>query len=156
MRYAAFAPPSHFWTNAWTRAREIASHTRVRTRHTGKAYSKPPFDMAALQAEALWGKEAQSRTLRLRMCVKLLHVAKDSYLADKCQNGRIFRVDPDLGSVTRDALAGAVSEDTNRLSTEISFAVRDIERMLESHSHGSVPEAGHPHPLVIRNFVPRI
>jgi hypothetical protein len=106
------------------------------------------FDMAALEAEALWGKEAQTRTLRLRMCVKLLHVAKDSYLADKSQNGHIFRVDPDLGFVTRDALAGAVSDDTNRLSTEIAIAVRDIEQMLESHSHSLLPHSGGQSPEI--------
>lgn len=88
------------------------------------------FDAAALEAEALWGKDARHRTDELRECVRLTNNAVELFIRDTAENGRILQGDPKLGRMTRERVSRA---EDGEFTQRIESAVSSIENYLRGH-----------------------
>jgi hypothetical protein len=94
------------------------------------------FETAALEAEAMWGKECRVLTDKLIGCVKTLRVAMESFVEDRLVDGRNFQNDKDFGRRTRADAFGSYDSTDNELSRSILAAVAAIESMLKPRLAG--------------------
>jgi len=90
------------------------------------------FDAATLEAEALWGEQARSRTDALRECLSQLRASMDSLIDNARSDGRYFGGDRTFAiKIRADVHASPASED--ELSKKIRAAITGIEQVVRRH-----------------------
>lgn len=83
------------------------------------------FDIALLEAEALWGEDIKTKGKELRQCVRHLQVDIDCFVRNKYSGGEEFQ-DRDYAKAVRSGVSSSNSTD-NELTTRIERAVTAIE-----------------------------
>ena len=89
------------------------------------------FDLAALEAEALWGPEIKEACLNLRGCVGKLRVWLDDYLQNEGSDPNDGVFDRTTAKEARSIIFGGSSN--NAFSTEIDSAVAGVTSLLRPH-----------------------
>jgi hypothetical protein len=89
------------------------------------------FDLATLEAEALWGKEIKQRSIELQQCVKSLRVDVDTFIRNEFSGGEVFR-DKNLASEVQNGVWDVKPEE-NELTKRINNAIDALERVIRPH-----------------------
>ena len=92
----------------------------------GKAVQE--FDAAALEAEALWGKEIKEKTLDLKKCVRSLQVDIEAFIHNKYSGGEDFK-DKQFAKQVEQGIQDIKSKD-NEFTQEINKAIEAIESVI--------------------------
>ncbi|NRP10099.1 hypothetical protein XMD509_001208 [Marinobacterium sp. xm-d-509] len=90
------------------------------------------FDMAVLEAEALWGADIKNKAMELRQCAHTLHIDIDAFIADKLHGGQDFE-NKDFAEKVRSSLNDIKLGDENPLTKRILAAISQIEIELKNH-----------------------
>jgi hypothetical protein len=88
------------------------------------------FDLASIEAEALWSGLIKDKTHRLRKCAGDLKVDIDSYIRNEFAGGTLF-VDADFEKEVKLGIWDHSKE--NPLTTRINDAISDIETEIRPH-----------------------
>lgn len=86
------------------------------------------FDSAALEAEALWGKQLREATDNLRRCVNNLAIARDEHLENI---GGLEDLDKEYTRKIRQEVFSLGKD--NELSQQIGSAIESIEKLVRPH-----------------------
>jgi len=89
------------------------------------------FDLATLEAEALWGEEIKKRSLELQQCVKSLRVDVDTFIRNEFSGGEIFE-DKNLASKVQNGVWDVKPEE-NELTQKINTAIDALEIVIRPH-----------------------
>lgn len=100
-------------------------------RWSGLQEARSELEVEALEAEVLWGKEAQEALAPLRKCVGELFAAIQMYIHYTERNGQEAGVDPKRLEVERKVWE--IGGDDDVLSRQIKEAVETVEDFLRPH-----------------------
>ena len=106
---------AHIYTNRWE--------------PVGKAVQA--FDVATLEAEALWGKNIKEKAMALKKCVRSLNVDIEAYISDKYSGGENFQ-DKDYAKDVKDGI-WETKPDDNKLTQEINSSIEEIESVIRPY-----------------------
>ncbi|TPQ43133.1 hypothetical protein [Cupriavidus pinatubonensis] len=85
------------------------------------------FDIAALEAEALWADPIRNKAKELRSTLRVLRVAMEAYIANEQSGGEDFRSDRDFARQIRSEVFAPRDSHDNALSQRFRTAVEGIE-----------------------------
>jgi hypothetical protein len=89
------------------------------------------FDVASLEAEALWGSEVKNEELELRSCIRSLQVDTETYVANKYDGGETLKDDAYRQEI--EYAIWNVKEKENKFTKRLNKAISDIEARLRPH-----------------------
>ena len=100
-----------------------------RLSHVYDAYVE--FEVAALEAEALWGRDIKVKSEAVGQLVRSLRAAIDAMIADKHADGEHFRNDTKHGDQVRMKVRS--SDSKNPFTMHINKSVADLENAIRPH-----------------------
>lgn len=104
----------------------------------GTRYSKvntalTELDTAALEAEALWGKQIETRIDSLRYFTHELASALNAFIDNERSNGENFESDKAFGKRMREIVSASRRDDTNDFTKRLNEAIESIDAELRKH-----------------------
>ncbi|MEW8291974.1 MAG: hypothetical protein AB2672_15750 [Candidatus Thiodiazotropha endolucinida] len=90
------------------------------------------FDTVSIEAEALWGKQINSKGSVLRKCVGELKTAIDAVIRNAYSEGRDFESEKEYGKEMEHIVKNTDSEN-NQFTKKINDAISDIESYVRPH-----------------------
>lgn len=90
------------------------------------------FDICALEAEALWGKQIKEYTQELRMCYRQLNVSFEAYIRNKYSGNVTFESDQNFKEKIEQDIEVSLEED-DLLSIRIKDAIKKIEQEIRPY-----------------------
>ncbi len=98
------------------------------------------LDLHTLEAEVLWGKGIRVHTDQLRRCVNRLFVAIQDHIENKKSGGKNFKKNEAYAKRTRNTIYASLEDKDNKLSTEITSVVTEIEKRVNPHLYRMKPK----------------
>lgn len=89
------------------------------------------FEAAALEAEALWGRQVRERSLELRGCIRSLRTNIDTFIRDQYSGGEYFK-NGGLKEQVESAIWNYHGVE-NQLTKNIDSAITKIEEFVRPH-----------------------
>lgn len=90
------------------------------------------FDIRALEAEALWGRQIKEYTQELRMCYRQLNISFEAYIRNKYSGNVTFESDRNFKEkIEQDIWVS--SEEDDLLSIRIKDAIKKIEQEIRPY-----------------------
>lgn len=127
-------PPEYNLNNHKTKNDNADAYAHVfnnRWEFVAKAVQE--FDVASLEAEALWFKESSNRTSELRQCLVEIRASTESFVSNAASGNQDFESDKKFGKSVRENVFSSRDSKDNKMNIKINNSIESIEEFLKSY-----------------------